>query len=152
LLDLLRGDPAAAEREARALLASGPRHRNVYELLAYALTAQGRFAEAEPVARRVVAMRPNRTAQSLLAFVLIESGDADQGQELAEQALEFRESWQDPLAELLPFVVTPEQALGLAHLARGDHRRAVDRLEEAARRRPDNPSIQEQLARARAAL
>jgi serine/threonine protein kinase/tetratricopeptide (TPR) repeat protein len=151
-LDLVLGDPASAARRLRDHLDAGVRHRSARVLLAHAEAARGRYEDAESEARRAVEMNADRQALSLLALVVARDGRAGEGLELAQRALRSHRSWADRLTERYAFTVTPEQAIGIAYMEAGDPRRAMERLEEAARGRPGNVSIERALARARDAI
>ena len=148
--DLARGDSTAAERRARDLLSTGPARALTHRVLAYALAEQGRFREAEPHARRQLAMAPNREGFVALAWILIAGNlDREEGVELAEQALEIAETphaagWR------LPYIPSPHECIGLAYLEEGRYDRAVELLETAQKLRPDRASIRTRLDEARA--
>ena len=57
--NLLRGDYAAAEADARAALRLNPRDSVAWEVLAYSLLRQGRFAEAIAAATEAIRLNPN---------------------------------------------------------------------------------------------
>ena len=149
VIDLLQEDHASARRSTEELLQSGSKHKIVYHLMAYALAGEGHWDEAVSYARRALDMDPGRRSHTLLAWLLIAGDvDIDLGVELAEKARTIAPPLLDR-AELFPFVPSPEHALGLAHLERGNHTRAAALLERAADLRPDRGSIREHLARAR---
>jgi len=68
--------------------------------------------------------------------------------ELAQTALPLVEPHWLP-ETIFPYQPTPEHCLGLAYLKKGDYKRAIECLEEAARRRPGRVLIQEHLQQAR---
>lgn len=149
VLDLLRGDGPAAEKEVRSVLASGPARLEAYRLLASALAEQGRYREAEPHARRALAMNPGRQTRAELAWILTAGKlDVEEGRTLAREALELPAGFWDA-ATRFSFTPSPEHCLGLAHLLQGDRGRAARYLEKAAELRPDRPLIREHLGRAR---
>jgi len=120
-------------------------------LLGYALAEQEKFGEAAKVARSLVSESPVREHQALLAWVLIAGElDLDEGMRVAEKALGLRT---DPHASTYAesYVPSARHALGLAHLKRGDHAKAVAMLQTAAAERPDRGSIRTGLEQARAA-
>lgn len=151
-LDLVRAEPAAAERRVRDVLADGPARRTAFELLAVASMAQGRFDEAEVNARRALSMAPDREQHALLAWILIEGGsDLDEGIDLARKALDLPFPDQARLSRP-PYWPTAEHALGLGYLRRGRHREAVEMLEQAAAAQPGNEQVRRHLAEARTGL
>lgn len=148
-VDVARGSADAAERQVREILEDGPAHRDVFANLALALVEQGKFREAEPYARKVLAMRPDRWGHTLVAWVLI-AGDLDLpgGLALAEKAAGLPEEWGDD-AQAMPFDPSAEHCLGLAYLKARRYDEAVAMLEKATSERPDRPLIQDHLQQAR---
>jgi len=138
-----------AQEMLHELLASGPVHRDVYRLLAYSLSAQERFAEAEPHARKAFAMDSGRRGHALLAWVLVAGElDVDAGVELATAALEIPARYDDA-AQAMASVPSAEHALGLAHLRRKEYDLALRVLTRAFELRPDRVAIQPHLRQAR---
>jgi tetratricopeptide (TPR) repeat protein len=149
VLELLRGEGTSAEKQARGVLETGPAHLEAHRLLAAALAEQGRFEEAEPHARRALAMSPGRQTRTELAWILTAGElDVDEGRTLAREALQLPAGFRDA-ATRFAFTPSPEHCLGLAHLLRGERSRATRYLEKAAELRPDRPLIREHLGRAR---
>jgi len=147
-LALLQGNPQQAERDSRAFLEHGP-HAQASSLLASALCEQGRYADAVPVARSVVARYPVQESYALLAWTLIAGDiDVDEGISLSETALALPP---DPRqGQNFPFMPSPRHCLGLAYLKRGEFDKASSMLATAASERPDRLLIQKHLKEARA--
>ena len=148
---LLSADHRSATQLLETLLDRGPKHSELFRLMAYTLADTGRFEEAVGYARRALEMDPGRRNHALLAWVLV-AGDLDveEGAELAERAMGIP----GPLlnqASTFPFMPPPEHALGLAYLKDGDHERALRMLDQAAVVRPDRLSIVRHRDRARQA-
>jgi tetratricopeptide (TPR) repeat protein len=145
-----RGRHAEAERILREQLEAGPVHSSAYRQLGLVLAEQGRFDEARPLAEKAVSMNPNYDATNVLAWILVAGKlDIDAGIETALRALSlpmrtyFYPSPQDP------YVPCPEHTLGRAYLELGERDKAVEYLETALDKRPNRPSIREDLQRAR---
>ena len=146
---LAAGEPDAAAECAQGLLDRGPAVAEAHVALAYALAQRGRFAEAAPHAERALAMGPDRTHRTLMAWVLIAGGiDVDRGIELAREAVETPAPY-NAAARELTCLATPELCLGVAYLEHGRYDEAVRQLTEAARLRPGRSDIREHLERAR---
>jgi len=138
-----------AQDDLRRLLITGPAHRDVHRLLAYSLSEQERFAEAEPHARKAFEMDSGRRGHALLAWVLIAGKlDVDGGVELATTALEIPAQYDDA-AQAMACVPSLEHALGLAYLRGRDYDRARRILARGSELRPDRTSILRHLAQAR---
>jgi tetratricopeptide (TPR) repeat protein len=133
----------------RDQLDQGPARLVSYRLLGSILAEEGKFAEAEKLAQRAVALDASRASYNLLAWILVAGGlDIDRGVEAARQALKIPADYEEP-SETYPFTPVAEHSLGLAALKKGTTSEAVKLLEVAARLRPDRASIGEDLQRAR---
>jgi tetratricopeptide (TPR) repeat protein len=152
LIDLLRGNAEKTEQAARQALERGPRHLMFYRFLALALIDQGRFEEALPYARKMVAMDGRHMSLVYLAWTMIEGAiDIDEGIEIAKRALDVplppaEQAW------VLPQFPSAEHCLGLGYLKLERADEAVEMLEKAAELRPDRPRILEDLKQARSLL
>jgi tetratricopeptide (TPR) repeat protein len=150
-VELLRGDPAAAERTAREILSNGP-SGTANLLLVYTLSEQGRYDAAAKVAREIASRDPRRESQAALAWTLVAGElDLDEGVALAERALGLRES-PHASAYVESYVAPPRHSLGLAYLKRGDYERAAAMLSTATSENPERASIRRHLEQARAKL
>jgi len=149
-LALDRGDSDAAVRMALEQLSRDAGRRNLISA-AEALAAAGRFAEAEPHARKAFAMNPERDAHRLLAWILIAGDiDIDEGIALAERARSLPAHWSEPnWLKISRWNPSIPHALGLAHLKQGRPEEAIPLLEEAARLQPRRTLVQEHLRQSR---
>ena len=148
-IELLARDYPAAEKRMRDQLAQGPARLVSYRLLGSILAEEGKFAEAERLAQKVVALDASRASHNLLAWILVAGGlDIDRGVETARQAPKIPANYEEP-SETYPFTPVAEHTLGLAALKKGSNAEAVKLLEAAARLRPDRESIREDLEHAR---
>ena len=148
-LELLRGHPELAEQRLRTIVADGP--VGLRWILTLALAEQGRYAEAETVARWTFARNPNEFNHGLLAWVLV-AGDLDVGEgiKLAEAAMSIPRRFGDPpQLRALPYLPTKEHALGLGYLKQKRYDDAVRLLERAAELQPGRKLIEQHLAEAR---
>jgi tetratricopeptide (TPR) repeat protein len=151
-IELLARDYPAAEKRMRDQLDQGPARLASYRLLGSILAEEGKFAEAEKLAQKAVALDASRASYNLLAWILVAGGlDIDRGVEAARQALKIPSDPDEPSATH-PFTPVAEHTLGLAAIKKGSKAEAVKLLEVAARLRPDRASIREDLERARRSL
>jgi tetratricopeptide (TPR) repeat protein len=149
VLQLLEGDAAGAEAAARELLEITP-HRFFIQMVAYALSEQGKYGEALTWAERAREMSPSRVTTTLVAWILIRGNlDVDRGIDLALAAQQITPGFRDR-PDTFTFVPSPEHCLGLAYLKRGDFDRAEQMLTRAAQLRPDRVQIREDLQKAKA--
>jgi len=145
---LIGGDAERAERLAREQLERGPDVASAHVALAYALGQQGRFDRAVPHAERAVAMMPDRTSRTLLAWVLIAGDiDIDRGLELAVKAVDTPDTYFEAAKEMTCMALA-EHCLGVAYLKQGRYQEAAEVLTEASRLRPGQRLIREQLQQA----
>ncbi|HXV77012.1 MAG TPA: tetratricopeptide repeat protein, partial [Candidatus Polarisedimenticolaceae bacterium] len=145
---LIAGDAETAERRAAEVLARGPAISAAHVALAYALGQQGKFDRAVPHAERALAMGPDRTSRTLLAWVLIAGEiDLERGLELAVKAVDTPDSYFEA-ANDLSCMALAEHCLGVAYLKQGRYDEAVAVLTEASRLRPEHAAIREQLEQA----
>lgn len=143
---LAQGHPGEAERIARAALTMQPNNPNARKLLADALVAQHRWAEAEPILRRLL-NEPDEALEALrsLTNLLRDSGRA---QEIAP----LTASMQDRFAGDDKVAFTGLRADQLADdadslLASGKTGPAIETLEQSIRLAPDSAWTRFKLAR-----
>jgi tetratricopeptide (TPR) repeat protein/TolB-like protein len=150
-LALGRGDTDDAVRQALDALSRAPGSAGRIAQARGTLAAHGDFAGAEPHARRLLAMDPDRAAHVFLAWILL-AGDLDveEGASLAEKGVALPADWGRQAAlNARPWLPSAEHVLGLARLKQGRRAQAIPLLEKAAALQPTSSLVQEHLEQAR---
>lgn len=166
------GEAAPAESTTRPEATPAPQPGDDPAIAAWRLIADGRLEEALMLARRATEGDPTRAdLWAVRGYAESRLRNHDQSVECMRKTIELRpdeptfcadiafayeeaDRWDEALpflqkAAALDASLSYRASLGWLYVQRGMYREAVDVLESAARNAPDDPSLAEQLARAR---
>ncbi len=145
-------DYVTAEEWLRKALEFDSSDAGVHRMFGYLYSAQEQYDKALTHASQAFDESGSFYSYNLMAWLRVAGDfDLDSGITLAQTALNNPPSGSpfDLYVHESPFVPLPDHTLGLAHMKKGEYRTAVGYLERAARLRPDDIIISEDLSSCR---
>jgi len=152
-IGILQKDYATAEKHLRKALTIDSTYAQAHRELGYLFAEQKRYAEARTFSEKALSVDSSFASYTLMAWILItEELDIDRGIAFAEKALHSKPDDWPQAVEVYSYFAIPEHTLGLAYLKKGECKKAVQYLEQAAAFAPERQAIRNDLQLARQKL